>query len=136
VKNIGLAAVAIVLLGVAGVSFFARGGCKSGAELPSVRRLHCVDLKTGGEYTIEAPMDRVAPFANPSTGELTLYPWYFCNDCKYRFVPAPVPSPNGPPKLPAIPSCPHCGSSNCGTWVPEIYESEKVADAELPKLPQ
>lgn len=133
-KNLVLGTAAVVLLLAAGVLLVTRGGSAQ-AKYPTGYVVQGVDLETKTDVTIHATNKEVAPFVNPATGKRTVYPWYFCEDCKLRFVPALVPSrTGGPPKLPMIPACPKCGHS--GTpWSPEDPEQATPAgDAPLPEL--
>jgi hypothetical protein len=134
-KNLLLGAAVVALLAAAGVILVTRG-VGGGAKYPSGYVVHGVDLETKAELTIHATNKEGAPFVNPATGKRTVYPWFFCEDCRIRFVPDLVPRPDGgPPKLPMIPACPKCGKS--GTpWSPELPEqAEPAGDAPLPALP-
>jgi hypothetical protein len=133
-KNLLLGVGVAVLLAAAGVLFFTRGG-NAQAKYPTGYVVQGVDLETKADVTIHATNKESAPFVNPSTGKRTVYPWYFCEECKLRFVPALVASKTGgPPKLPMIPACPKCGHS--GTpWSPEDPEQATPAgDVPLPAL--
>jgi hypothetical protein len=134
-KNLLLGGAAVVLLGAAGVSLVTRTG-SARAKFPTGYVVQGVDLETKTDVTIHATNKETAPFVNPATGKRTVYPWFFCEECKWRFVPALVPSrTGGPPKLPMIPACPKCGRS--GTpWSPDFPEqAETTGDAPLPAMP-
>ncbi len=134
-KNLMLGGGAVVLLAAAGVLLLTRGGTGAQAKYPTGYVVHGVDLETKAELTINATNKQGAPFVNPATGKRTVYPWFFCEECRVRFVPELVARPDGPPKLPMIPACPKCGKS--GTpWAPEFEEqAEPAGDAPLPTMP-
>jgi hypothetical protein len=134
-KNMVLGAAAVVLLAAAAALVFTRGG-SARAKYPTGYVVQGVDLETKADVTIHASNKETAPYVNPATGKRTVYPWFFCEECKWRFVPDLVPRPGGgPPKLPMIAACPKCGRS--GTpWMPEDPEQAHPAgDAPLPAMP-
>jgi hypothetical protein len=134
-KNLVLGVGAVVILAAAGVVLLTRGGGPQ-AKYPTGYVVQGVDLETKADVTIHASNKETAPFVNPATGKRTVYPWFFCEECKWRFVPALEPSrTGGPPKLPMIPACPKCGKP--GTpWSPDFPEqAEPAGDAPLPALP-
>jgi hypothetical protein len=93
-----------------------------------------VCLETKKEFEVEASFREVAPFKNPETGRATVYTWWFCNQCKYRFVPAPQAAP--PHRLPIAASCPHCQSGNTCSWGKGMPEMDAPAgDCPLPPMP-
>lgn len=134
-KNALLAGAAAVIL-IAAVFLYFRP--RDVAEFPTEYVVQTVCLETKQEMPVRAAMTERAPFVNPSTGRRTLYPWWFCWECKYRFVPTPIPGQGDePPRIPPMPACPHCGSANTGSWVPEDPDAAQPAgDAPLPELPK
>jgi len=136
IKNLLLGAAALVMLGVAGYLFITRGSAE--AEFPTHYTVQAVCLETKDEFPITSQVTDRPPFKNPKTGRLTLYPWYFCNKCQYRFVPELTRFPNDNlPRLPVIPTCPNCGSQSAGSWVPSDPQQAKPAGtAALPALPK
>jgi len=135
-RKLLLGGVAVVLFGVAGYLLFVRGG--SEAKYPTEYFVHVVDLQTKQEAKINAKMTEAAPYLNPATGQRTFYPWWFCQGCRYRFVPPATLGADGAPHLPQMPSCSHCGKMVTGPWIPEgDPDVEKPAgDAPLPALPK
>ncbi len=134
-KNLVLGGGALVLLAAAAVLLVTRGGGAQ-AKFPTGYVVHGVDFDTKTEVTIHATNKDAAPYVNPATGKRAVYPWFFCEECRLRFVPALEPSrTGGPPKLPMIPACPTCGKA--GTpWSPEDPEqAQPTGDAPLPALP-
>lgn len=95
--------------------------------------MHGVCLRTGNEFTLTVPVSERAPYENPDTGERTVYSWWYCYDCKHRFVPPPVASRDGGLTAPTMPACPECGSMSTGAYDPE-FADELVGTVELPKL--
>ncbi len=134
-KQWAMGGFAVAALAVACYLLIGRSGAQ--AKYPSEKVVHCKDLKTGEERVVRTAVADPAPYRNPGTGERTLYPLYYCFECKHRFVPAPVPDPaGGPPKPPMIPVCTKCGASNSQPWFPEDPElAHPAGDADLPKLP-
>jgi hypothetical protein len=100
------------------------------ADLPTERVVYVADPETHQEFTLTVGMAEAAPFKNPETGEKTLYPWYFCHECKHRFLRsahAATTQPASPHPIEA-PQCPGCGSWDCGTWVKDIHGPETEGD--------
>jgi DNA-directed RNA polymerase subunit RPC12/RpoP len=94
----------------------------------------CLSCKTEGEVTY--PRGEVAPHRCPKCGAQAFYPYYFCFDCKKRFVPALVQrQPGEPLRLPLGIACTSCGSSNVSPFLPNEPDYEPVGDAPLPKWP-
>jgi len=135
VKNIILVIVAVVLLAIAAVSFYLRSGEQT--EIPNQYRIHGVCLETHKEFTLTVKASDAMPFVNPETGRRTVYTWWFCADCRHRFIPELVASPDGgPPHYRPFPLCTNCGSNCTGTWFPEDPEQEHPdGDGPLPPLP-
>ncbi len=88
IKNLLLGAAAVVMLAVATYLFITNRNQE--AEFPTHYNVHAVCLETGEEFPVTSKTEERAPFANPKTGRRTLYPWYFCYDCQYLFVPTPI----------------------------------------------
>jgi hypothetical protein len=142
-KNLLLVAVAVVCLVTAAIIHFYPW--KMAAKHPDRIRIHGVCLETKRDVVVTAPIGESAPYLNPQTGKRTVYGWYFCGDCRHRFVPgrrpttAPAPStlPVATALRPAgIPVCPLCGGANCGAWNPDDPDQAHPAgDAPLPAKP-
>ncbi len=135
-RNVILVVAAVALLGAAVLVYALR--TREDLSLPSSYAVYCACLETKQEVAITAKLTDPLPFANPTTGRRTVYPWWFCNDCRYRFVPAPVPdSHGGPPKPPMMATCPHCGSSSTGSWAKGLPDMDNPAgDCPLPPMPK
>jgi hypothetical protein len=136
VKNLLLGAAAVVMLALA-VYFFATRR-PADAQYPTEYTESTVCLETKEEFPVTSKITERAPFVNPKTGRRTLYPWYFCNNCQYRFVPTAIPSSDGEaPRLPIAPTCPHCGAQSASSWDPSSPSQAKPAGtAPLPALPK
>jgi hypothetical protein len=135
-KNALLIGAAVIMLGFAAYRFLFSGGAE--AKFPSEYTVQAVCLETQENLQIKYKPDQIAPFVNPKTGKRTVYPWYFCLTCKYKFVPDLVPAPDGgPPRMPVVPTCKHCGGQKAGSWNPQDPEEATPAGVcELPKLPK
>jgi hypothetical protein len=136
VKNLLLGAAAVVMLALA--VYIYRTRPPADAQYPTECTVSTVCLETKEEVSVTSKMTERAPFVNPKTGRRTLYPWYFCNNCKFRFVPTPIPSSDGEaPRLPIAPTCPHCGAQSACSWDQSSPSQAKPAGtAELPKVPK
>lgn len=96
----------------------------------------CVCLACQQECDIRHGPLELVPFTcpNPDCGEAAVYPWYFCNDCKRRFVPQPLMrEPGGPLRPPATITCTACGSVSITPYAPEWLKEEPIGDAPLPR---
>jgi hypothetical protein len=130
-----LGAAAVVMLAIAAYLFATHRS--SEAQYPSHYTVQTVCLATGEEFPVTSKVTEREPYANPKTGRRTLFPWYFCYNCKYRFVPTPIPSAGGePPRLPMVPTCPHCGNQGGSSWDPsDPAQAHPAGTAPLPKVP-
>ena len=132
-RQLLLLGIVIVAFGGAGYSIFGR---KSG---PSVAKEFtetgvCLSCKAEGEVTY--PRAEVAPHRCPKCDAQAFYPFYFCFECKKRFVPALVQRQAGEPlRLPLGVACTSCGGSNVSPFLPNQPEYEPAGDAPLPKWP-
>lgn len=140
-KNVVLGVVAVVIFGVAAFLYFYPW--ETAPELPKQFTVHGVCLDTQKEFTVTVPLGEAAPYPNPETGRRTVYPWYFCLECRHRFVslppsataPAAVPT-TGPQRMPGMVVCPLCSSAATGAWQPlDPDEAKPAGDAPLPPLP-
>jgi hypothetical protein len=130
-KNVALALAAILAFGLAAF-FFTRDTAK-----PSFARMkaHGLALDTKQELAVEFGPSEPPPWVNPATGQRTVYPFWFCEKCKYKFVPQLEPNPaGGPPRVPMAPRCTHCGDEHVGSWIPEVSEPA-AGTAPPPKWP-
>lgn len=131
-KNLVLTAVSVVLLGFAGFMFL-RSSSK--AELPTEYRIEgiCLACKKPADKTQK--LSARPPFECPACKQVSVYPWSFCRQCKNRFVPDLQRGGDGPPRLPVVPVCVLCKSTNCGAYDSLDPECKPVGDAPLPKWP-
>jgi hypothetical protein len=128
-----LIAIAVLALGAAAALLLTRSDGE--ASYPSKFVTHAVDLANGAEAELELRQGERPPYANPSTGERTMFQWYYCAECNKRFVPPPQRGPDGLLRLPMIPNCPGCGNAG-ELWSPEDEsQAHPAGDHELPKLP-
>lgn len=122
---------------------------KTEPAFPREKVVYGVCLETGKDMTMTVATDAVAPYLNKETGHNTVYGWWFCQDCGFRFVPPPsgmkpTETPTTQPVDGAqrgahgtgIPTCPQCGSSRTGSWWPEDpTQKDPNGTAPLPALP-
>jgi DNA-directed RNA polymerase subunit RPC12/RpoP len=133
-RQVLLGAVAVVAFAIAAYSFFGRG--KGGPNLPKEfsEAGICLSCKTEGRVTY--PHAEPAPHRCPKCGEAAFYPYYFCFECKKRFVPALVQIRAGEPlRLPVGIACTSCGSTSVSPFLPNQPDYEPSGDAPLPKWP-
>ncbi len=132
--NAALAAVSVVLLGLAAVLYFRRAD--TGAQFPSTYTMEGVCLGCQKEVVASYDAGSIAVGHCPECKTQTVYSWMLCRDCMKRFVPNLTASGDGgPPLPPVVPTCTQCGSNNTGAWVPGLPGMESSGDAPLPKLP-
>ena len=140
---------AVILLAIAGIKYFYPWD--TSAHFPSTKTIYGVCLETKDDVNkMTMPADEQPPYLNPKTKKRTVYPWYFCNDCRNKFAyvrsvattePATEPSeaPGGVERQslpPQIAKCPLCKGLNTGSWTPEDPDQAKPAGAApLPPLP-
>ena len=132
-RNFVLGAVAIVALGAA--AFLYARGSGGGSMLPREYKMKgvCLACQKEGEYTIAART--AAPYKCKECGKEAVYPFYYCFNCKKRFVPDLVRlQPGGPLRLPPETKCPcpTCQSTDIGQWVADATQAP-TGTAPLPK---
>jgi hypothetical protein len=94
----------------------------------------CLACEYAGD--VNYPRNERAPYACPQCQEHAVYPLYFCNDCKLRFIPELVRSQVGePPRLPREIRCPSCDSTNWMSCDPRLMTEEPAGDAPWPRWP-
>ncbi|MFO0838226.1 MAG: hypothetical protein U1D55_06830 [Phycisphaerae bacterium] len=82
------------------------------------------------------PAKATFPIRCPSCGDDAFYPWYFCYQCNYRFVPALAKIPGEPPRLPITIQCPKCRTTNVGAlFALDERQANPAGDLPLPKWP-
>ena len=134
-KKVWLSVVAVVVLGFAGYRLFFRS--TEAYSYPDRFTGHGVCLACGQESTIEYPAMSQPPYECQGCGEKTVYLWWFCDDCRYRFIPDLVPGkPGEPPKPNPYPVCTHCRCMHITSWDPDNPYQAPEGDAPLPKWPQ
>jgi predicted RNA-binding Zn-ribbon protein involved in translation (DUF1610 family) len=134
-RDLIFGAVAVVILVVAAVLYFRRAGSAE-AKLPERVRLYGACLACQETVEVDHNLRQTPPYSCPQCGELAVYPWYYCRDCRTQFVPTLVPREDREyPTLPVVPSCPACGSTDVGGYRP--HPDLEVSDiAPLPPWPQ
>ncbi len=133
-RKIILGCLAAGLFALAGLIFSYSG---ASAQYPETYRVNGVCLACKQEGRLEPKTAETRPYECPHCSERTFYPWYFCSDCKMKFVPDLVKNPGGgkPHGLPPVPACSECGSIHVGTYFPSDPEQVATGTAELPELP-
>ena len=137
-KNLILGATAVVIFLVAVVYYASRPG--AGADIPKTIKANCACLACRQAVRVEAALTQPKPYECPECGERAVYPVLICRDCGKYFVPnlerrAPVEGieQENFPRMPIMPSCTACGSTNVGgyTGQEEIPSDELL----LPEWP-
>lgn len=129
-------AVGVVAVGLA-VYFFSRN---TGDKDKYPRQLTvdgvCLACKQEVKARIKAVSD-FAPYDCPNCKEMAVYPWFYCDNCRKRFVPELIPGAghDGKPALPAAPKCSGCRSNLVMQYIPG-FSPPPAGDAPLPKWPQ
>ncbi len=127
--------VVIIIVGFGGAAYglFGRKAGPSSAKQFTETGI-CLSCKTEAQVTY--PRAEAAPHRCPKCGGQAFYPYYFCFDCKKRFVPALVQRQSGEPlRLPLGMACTSCGSASVSPFLPNQPDYESVGDAPLPKWP-
>jgi Zn ribbon nucleic-acid-binding protein len=134
-KQLVLVLVALGAFGIAAYLVFGRSASTVQIGKNFTEAGVCLSCKAEGQ--VSYPREEPAPHRCPKCGEQAFYPYYFCNDCKYRFVPPLVAGPAGtPPGLPLGAVCPRCQSSSVGPWFADQPGYEPEGTMPLPKWPQ
>lgn len=96
----------------------------------------CLNCKQEVKARVQATSD-FAPYDCPSCKDTSVYPWFYCDNCRKRFVPELIPGAgkNGKPALPIAPKCTACKSNLVLQYIPG-FSSPPVGDTPLPKWPQ
>jgi hypothetical protein len=133
-KPVVLGLVAVAAFGVSAYLVFGRGS--PAIEIGKSFTENGVCMSCKAESQLAYPREEIAPHRCPKCGEQAFYPYYFCNDCKYRFVPALVTGSAGtPPRMPLGVSCTHCQSSSAGPWFADQPDYQPAGTMPLPKWP-
>lgn len=132
-RNAAVGVIAVALIAFAVYRFGRAGGA---APIPSQYTIEGVCLACKNEVRADASLNQPQPLRCPSCGQDAVYEWMYCNACKKRFVPNLArPDPQGPPRVPVVPSCSACGSTNVTAYIPEDPTQQPVGDAPLPPWP-
>jgi hypothetical protein len=127
-KNLILVGLSVVIFATAGaIGFWATRGKPRFAELYLINGV-CLSCLWDGEASYKA--NEGQPAVCPSCNKRAVYEWYYCQDCRKRFVPALDRSTN-PPTVPPFSPCPGCYCTNVGAWDPRFPE-QAVPRGELP----
>jgi predicted RNA-binding Zn-ribbon protein involved in translation (DUF1610 family) len=106
-------ALVIVLFVAAGVIYYTRAGGVNdlNAKHDYNAQIHC--LACNNEAPAKLDVVDVGPFACPKCGKKAAWHVWECTKCNNRFTPPPG---GDPPRQPAMPTCPKCGSSMTGRF--------------------
>lgn len=133
-RNLLLGGLAVTITGAAGYFFFSNRG-SSGAVSATTYEFRGACLACKQPVQTTQHFDENFPLKCPKCGQAAVYPWYYCYQCKKRFVPELDRSGSGPPRVPMGPRCTACGSDNVGLWVEKMTTQQPTGDATLPKWP-
>jgi hypothetical protein len=130
-RNGVLVGVVIIALGIVGYLSFGSG--RGAAGVPSQYVTSAVCLACQKETEVKHARGELAPWTCRFCGKNAVYPWFYCSNCKKRFVPNLTrPEPGGPLRTPTVPVCPACGSQNVGLYMPGLTDEKPAGDAPLP----
>ncbi len=133
-RNVAIAVVAVVIIAFAGYRVLtARSG--GAMKFPDEFTAAGICLNCKQETTITFHPGEKPPYHCEGCGEDAVYPWWFCNDCKYRFIPELIRKPGQPPRPTPYPVCTHCGCADVSGWDPDNPYQVPQGDAPLPKWP-
>lgn len=96
----------------------------------------CLACKHEVKARIKATSE-FAPYECPLCKEVAVYPWFYCDNCRMRFVPELIPGAghDGKPALPASPKCTSCKSNLVTQYIPGFHP-QPAGNAPFPKWPQ
>ena len=125
----------VLVLAAGGYAFFARG--KSAPNIGSRFTEAGVCLACKDDAQVTYPREEPAPHRCPKCGQQAFYPWYYCFDCKKRFVPAlTTRDAGGPPRVPLSVACPMCFGTSVSPYLANQPGYELSGpDGPLPKWP-
>ncbi len=131
-RNALMGGLAIIAIAAAAVVFFTfRGGREKISEQFTGNGV-CLACQWDGEFSY-ARDDR-APYVCPDCGDQAVYLWYYCNDCKHRFVPE-LDRSTVPPRIPIGVTCTNCGGRHVTQYIPKAMLEPPAGDAKLPAWP-
>ena len=130
-KSAVLGGVALVVLGGAAYLFFKP---RAAVSFPTRYTIEGVCLACHAQDRVDAKLTDPPPHRCSKCGQSAIFGWYYCQDCKKRFVPNPVKSADRI-SLPVIPSCGGCGSQRVSQYASDDPEQTPAGDAPLPKWP-
>lgn len=129
-RNLLLGGIAVAAIAVA-ILLFARG--RGSSALPKEYTIWGVCLACQEEAETTQPLADYAPFECPHCSQHAVYNWFYCYDCKKRFVPdLGRPDPGGPLRLPTGLRCRACRSDYVGQYDPQLPTQDPVGTAPLP----
>lgn len=132
-KNLILGAI-IVLAG--GFAVFRLIGGSSKPDFPHEYTIQGVCLNCKAESPLTQQIRERPPFVCAKCGVKGVVPWYYCPNCKKRFVPTPEKGADGVIRMPIVPTCPGCHKTNGGAFDPSDPEQKPTGDLPLPALPK
>ena len=133
-RNVVLGVLAVAAIAYAGYRIMRGGKAQS---LQTVRNFTgygvCLNCKQEAIVTFGA--NELPPYHCEACGEDAFYLWWYCRECKYRFIPDLIRKPGQPPRPNPYPRCTHCGCSDVCGWDPDNPYQVPQGDAPLPKWP-
>jgi DNA-directed RNA polymerase subunit RPC12/RpoP len=132
-RNLWLGGIAVVLLAFAAYRVFS--GTSGKPDLPDRYTGYGVCLACGQDLTVVYEKDQAQPLRCDACGEEAVYLWWFCNDCRYRFIPELIREPGQPPRPTPYPVCTHCNCTAVAGWNPDNPNMVPEGQARLPRWP-
>jgi hypothetical protein len=130
-RQVGLIVLAVVVFGVAGYFVWPSKG-KTGVESGTAVDGVCLACKA--ESVSQHKLGEAMPYTCPKCSQAAVYPWYFCFDCKHKFVPMLERGADGrAPRIPTSPICPLCHKTGVMAYVAGICEA--TGNTTLPPWP-
>lgn len=109
---------------------------ESSAKLPSDYTVQGVCLACKAEAGLTQSVRERPPFECSSCKSKSVFPWFYCPQCKKRFVPPPEKRRDGSIGLPIVPSCPSCKATNAGNFDVLDPEQEGAPAMPVPSMPK
>ncbi len=129
-KNFFLGAILIIAVAASGF-FFVRA--QRAGQLEEGRETAGVCLACEQEVVVKHRFDEGAPFNCSACGEKAVFPWMFCYECNYKFVPdlEMLPGTNEP-NFPLQPQCRHCKCYQVTYYDKAFFGDQVAGHAKLP----
>lgn len=131
-RNLVLGGIAAACIAIAAWRFFQE---RNAGALPSEYTVKAVCMTCRAEVECTQTLRTRPPLPCPKCSAKTAVPWFYCPDCKKRYVPRFVKGEDGVVRMPIVPACSGCGSARGQPYEPNDPEHKPTGDVPPPALP-